>query len=512
MDTTAILSTILGLSCTIALLARWRAKQRNPRSLPYPPSPPSQFLFGNLKDLPQGGNEWLKYEELGKRLGSDVGFLTVLGTPILFLNSFKATTDLLDKKGLVYSDRPRLVMIKELMGWSWNLVIMSYKEGFVAHRKIVQQHFMPNVVTNNYRGVMVNETHVLVMSLLKNPEHFTDHLKRLAGAIIMMVVYGHQVAPEGDEFVRLAEEVRESAEKLPPGTGLVDTFPILKYLPSWFPGAGFKHFATERRKLSMAMREAPYKMVKEKLARGVVAPSFTSNLLQEMADGADLNEELIQNCAGVIYSAGADTTSTALTNFFLAMMLYPEVQAKAQKLLDDIVGRSRLPDFNDMDSLPYIGCLVKETLRWKAVVPLGIPHFTTEASEYRNWYIPKATTVMANISCMLHDPTTYLSPDVFNPERFIKGSSNDTTIDPARIAFGFGRRVCPGRFFAEDSLWLAIACILQTTTISMPSDANEKSTVQGVTWTSGMVSNPTPFPCSIKPRFEAVERLISAME
>jgi cytochrome P450 len=82
------------------------------------------------------------------------------------------------------------------------------------------------------------------------------------------------------------------------------------------------------------------------------------------------------------------------------MMLYPDVQAKAQKVLDDVVGRSRLPDFNDLDNLPYIRCLVKETLRWKAVTPLGsapllsmmptlslfstgVPHYTTEASEYR---------------------------------------------------------------------------------------------------------------------------------
>jgi cytochrome P450 len=64
-------------------------------------------------------------------------------------------------------------------------------------------------------------------------------------------------------------------------------------------------------------------------------------------------------------------TSTSLTNFFLAMMYYPEIQVKAHKLLDEVVGRSRLPDFTDMDQLQYITAVVKETLRWKAVAPLG---------------------------------------------------------------------------------------------------------------------------------------------
>ena len=53
------------------------------------------------------------------------------------------------------------------------------------------------------------------------------------------------------------------------------------------------------------------------------------------------------------------------------MTLYPHVQRRAQKELDDIVGRDRLPTFEDRDRLPYIANVVKETFRWKAVSPLG---------------------------------------------------------------------------------------------------------------------------------------------
>ena len=56
------------------------------------------------------------------------------------------------------------------------------------------------------------------------------------------------------------------------------------------------------------------------------------------------------------------------------MMLYPEVQKRAQSELDEVVGRDRLPTFEDRDRLPYIANVVKETFRWKAVAPLGASH------------------------------------------------------------------------------------------------------------------------------------------
>lgn len=64
-------------------------------------------------------------------------------------------------------------------------------------------------------------------------------------------------------------------------------------------------------------------------------------------------------------------TASAAQTFFLAMAMFPEVQKKAQAELDAVIGCERLPDFNDCDSLPYINAVVKETLRWQPVLPVG---------------------------------------------------------------------------------------------------------------------------------------------
>lgn len=53
------------------------------------------------------------------------------------------------------------------------------------------------------------------------------------------------------------------------------------------------------------------------------------------------------------------------------MMLFPEVQRKAQAEVDAVVGCDRLPRIADRDALPYVGAVLKEVLRWRPVVPLG---------------------------------------------------------------------------------------------------------------------------------------------
>ena len=62
-----------------------------------------------------------------------------------------------------------------------------------------------------------------------------------------------------------------------------------------------------------------------------------------------------------------------MQTLFLAMVLHPEVQKKAQAEIDAIVGPNRLPDFHDRPSLPYINAVLKESSRWNLVAPLGKP-------------------------------------------------------------------------------------------------------------------------------------------
>jgi len=64
-------------------------------------------------------------------------------------------------------------------------------------------------------------------------------------------------------------------------------------------------------------------------------------------------------------------TASTLTIFVLAMMLYPDVQKRAQAEIDATIGTERLPTFEDRSLLPYMEAVLRETLRWHPVFPLG---------------------------------------------------------------------------------------------------------------------------------------------
>ena len=83
----------------------------------------------------------------------------------------------------------------------------------------------------------------------------------------------------------------------------------------------------------------------------------------------------------------------------MVMIRYPEVQKRLQNEIDTVVGPHRLSRFEDRDSLPYVGCLIKELLRFNAVAPL-VPHSLDEDDVYEGYRIPKGTWIMANIWCV----------------------------------------------------------------------------------------------------------------
>jgi cytochrome P450 len=93
-------------------------------------------------------------------------------------------------------------------------------------------------------------------------------------------------------------------------------------------------------------------------------------------------------------------TFAVLLNFVLHMIQHPEVQVKAQEELDRVIGRSRLPDFEEREGLPYLGAVYKETLRLHAVAPLGLPHSTSADDIYKGMHIPKGSIIFANIWCV----------------------------------------------------------------------------------------------------------------
>ncbi|CUA74191.1 O-methylsterigmatocystin oxidoreductase [Rhizoctonia solani] len=206
-----------------------------------------------------------------------------------------------------------------------------------------------------------------------------------------------------------------------------------------------------------------------------------------------------------VLDPGSDTTVSSLKTFVLAMLLFPECQAKAQGEIDRVIGSSRLPTFDDKDQLPYVNNLINEVMRWQPVTPLAVPHACTQDDVYRNYRIPKGAIVIGNVWSMSRNAEVYKNPEDFNPDRFL-----DPQV-PKIPAFGFGRRLCPGIHYAEASIFITVTSILAAYTITKAKDENGEEitpSTEGVA--ESVVYHPKPFKCVFTPRSEKHRELILA--
>ena len=189
-----------------------------------------------------------------------------------------------------------------------------------------------------------------------------------------------------------------------------------------------------------------------------------------------LDDRSLAALGSEFFTAGFDTTASTLGSCLLALILNPEVLRRAQSELDKALPCissaftvARSPTFADLPEVPYTYALVLETLRWRPVAPLGLPHASAVSCTYGTFTIPKGTTVIASTWSLNHDPATYPSPSTFAPERFLP--SKHEKYDPKLVgeahplksrlsSFGWGRRACPGEQFAVNTLFIGIAKLL----------------------------------------------------
>ncbi|KAK0479645.1 cytochrome P450-like protein [Armillaria novae-zelandiae] len=108
---------------------------------------------------------------------------------------------------------------------------------------------------------------------------------------------------------------------------------------------------------------------------------------------------------------------------------------------------------------------------------------------------------------MLHDEKYYPNPSAFDPDQFIPKDGKEAQPEPT-FAFGFGRRICPGRHLAQNTTWIATASMVSTLSFSKALDSEGRTIKLSSAYTSEFVSFPLPLECRIKPRSAAAQALL----
>ncbi|KAI0792987.1 cytochrome P450 [Irpex lacteus] len=502
--------SIIVVAGIITWIAYFYSRQRH--------TPPGLYrlpLLGNILQVPRH-LQFIPFTDWSQNYGP-IFSLDLLGREIVIINTFKAAGELLDKCSNIYNSRPYSVMASEVLCGGTFMPLEVDMDRWRRWRRASHATFGPNGVKNSDCQRATKKAAVLAtLRTLVEPDKWEHNLDVFAASGIFNAVYGWAPLDADSPHIEATYELATRiSDAVVPGAYFVDIFPFMKYLPEWI--AGWKRDGMSCQTRLSERFEALLSDVAEKMSTDSAPASYASELLRNKNRHGFMRKECAW-IAGVMVSAGAETTSTTMVNFVLAMLNYPDVMRKAQSELDAVIGRDRVPTLEDADNLPYIRAVVRETLRWRPPSTLGVPHLSTEDNWYDGYLIRKGAIVFGNIWAMNRDPSIYPDFDVFRPERFLSVDGKVEIIPPGtrklgHASFGFGRRVCIGMHFAEQALFMGIATMLWALDIKPDLDGRGKEIIPPTDqWVNaGTVVRPAPFQCRFSPRFPMSQGLLSAL-
>ncbi|KAH6691824.1 sterigmatocystin biosynthesis P450 monooxygenase [Leptodontidium sp. MPI-SDFR-AT-0119] len=188
-------------------------------------------------------------------------------------------------------------------------------------------------------------------------------------------------------------------------------------------------------------------------ARGETKDTLFTKMLRESDEKTGrLSDADIQREASNLIIAGSDTTAVTLTYLVWAVLKNPEVKSK---LVTELSGIGNNPNSKDTNSLPYLGAIIKETLRLYGAAPGSLPRAVPRGGRtIDSYFIPEGTTVSTQAHTLHRDPRIFPSPLQFQPERWLEPTQE---MKDAWLPFGGGSRVCIGLHLAQSELSLAAA-------------------------------------------------------
>ncbi|KAH8830992.1 cytochrome P450 [Flagelloscypha sp. PMI_526] len=475
----------------------------------HPPGPRGLPLIGNLHQFPRS-HLWLKLEEWSKQYGP-IFSLNLAGQNVLVLGSHQVAHDLFAKRSANFSDRPRNHVAADLLFGGLFFLFSSNNDYWKKSRRIAHEALKPQV-TKKYEPITLSDARITVQQILESPDDFDKHLRRSNVSVTFRCLYGLPTLDPNDPDIRRINEIGErGAKAAAPGQHLVEFFTWMQYLPDLL--APWRVWAKDWFKKDSEFLEKLFEDVQTRMNNGEQRPCIAASLLED-GDTGLTHREKAWNLA-TIFTAASDSTAAAMTWCILAMIAHPEVQMAAQKELDSVVGRDRMPDFDDFESLPTIRAIAIEVLRWRPIGPLAVPHCASNDDEYAGYFIPKGTMCIPNVWMMNRDPSVYgPDADAFRPSRHIDPTTGKLlppvplTHDESHVTLGFGRRVCVGRHLANQGLFINIASFLWAFKLS-PIDGEPLPLGPADCIDGGLTIRPLPFTCKIEPRFQEVLNVVT---
>ncbi|KAJ0756582.1 putative isoflavone 2'-hydroxylase [Helianthus annuus] len=382
---------------------------------------------------------------------------------VLLVSSPSIAEECFTKNDIVFANRPNLVFGKILGDNFTSLAWAPYGDHWRNLRRIASTEILSTQRLNEFQDIRADEGLLLIRKLLSNssPVNMKSAFYELTLNIMMRMISGKRYF--GGDIVEVEEEGRrfrkilEEAFSLAGASNLGDYLPIL----SWFGVKGLeKKLLLLREKKDVffqgLIEQLREKQVNEEKNNKTMIEVLLS--LQE-SDPEYYTDKMIRSFVLIILSAGTETSLGTMEWALSLLLNNPHVLKKAQNEIDIHVGNNRLIKDSDISDLPYLRCILNETLRLYPAAPLLTPRSSSKDCVVGGYHIPSGTMLLVNQWAIHHDPNLWTDPERFIPERFegLEGWRDGFKLMP----FGSGRRNCPGEGLALRVVGLTLGLLIQ---------------------------------------------------
>ncbi|XP_059102661.1 cytochrome P450 2C29-like isoform X5 [Peromyscus eremicus] len=443
MDPVVVL--VLSLSCLL-LLSLWRQSSGRGK---LPPGPTPLPIIGNFLQI-DVKNIQQSFTNFSKAYGPV--FTLYFGTqPTVVLHGYEAVKEALIDHGEEFSGRGRLPAVDKLL----NGLGIVFSNGNMWKD---MRRFSLMTLRNLGMGKRTIEDRVQ-----EEAQYLVEELRKTNGCapcnVICSIVFQNRFDYKDQEFLNLMEKLDENTKILgSPWLQVCNTFPaLLDYCPGSH-NTFFENYSYMKSYFSKKIKEhgesldvtnprdfIDYYLIKRRQESCSQQLKYTiENLIVIVTD---------------LFGAGIESTSTTLRYAFLLLLKHPHVTAKVQEEIDHVVGRHRSPCMQDRSQMPYTDAMIHEVQRFIDLLPNSIPHAVTCDIKFRNYLIPKGTTIVTSLSSVLHDSKEFPNPEVFDPGHFLDKNGNFKKSDYF-MPFSTGKRSCAGEGLARMELFLFLTTIL----------------------------------------------------
>ena len=379
-----------------------------------------------------------------------------------------------------------------------------------------QRKFAHTVLTQGfnqkYYGYISHEAKRFMYKLLVDPKDHFALTDRFCGRISARLGYGSAASAAAH-----CKNAGEFIPQISPSGPITNLLPFLGGLPEWINPS--IRSVRERREKEEKLWKGLMKQVRLEMDQGIASTSYARTYFERKEAEAGsrsfgFDDHEAAYAVGMLVTVAIFTIGGPLYCFFLAMVLHPEWQEKVRKEYDEVIG-DRVVEVSDAPNLPILRAAIKECVRWRPPVPLGVPRLLEEDDEWNGYYLPKGAVIHAVDLALARNPELYPDAEAFRPERWLEKDfptyKEPLTEHPRLMGhhgFGMGRRMCPGIEVTEAELLVACGSIVGCFELKPEMDANgQPMWPDSLAFTPNLIGGPLPFKMDVKVRPEKASRI-----